>query len=110
MQSLPRLVRQSFGCAYEAPAPSTIAVHPPTGCGYTGERPTVCPGYTTSLPEVQEIAIAHLHWTKGELQNYCRGYSPDAITRGVTMIAGAWADVDNWRMTPVSQGGGREGS
>ena len=33
--------------------------------GAVTNDPETCPGYTTSLPEVIEIARARLHWSKG---------------------------------------------
>ena len=96
--SLPQAQRQSLGCGYE-PSASAVAMwsHP----GYTGPAPTVCPGYSTSLPEVLETAVARLHWSKG--QNI--GDSED-LKDAVLIMEGSYNELQAWLMKPAKDGGG----
>jgi len=109
MQKTPLLNRQLAGCPYAAaPAPALLPmVSPWCGLGYKGPKPTVCPGYTTQLPEVIEGARARLYWSKGELSAFCDGAPPtDALRYAIEIAESAIADVIEWRATPKDRGGG----
>jgi len=99
--------RQSLGCGYE---PRLDRVHldvwrPPIGAsGYSGPDPEWCAGYTTKLPEVSEATMARLHWSKGNLP---MGSAPEDLLTAIVILEGANSSVEHWRMTPVSEGGGR---
>src|SRR5690606_20808444 len=66
----PQIIRMSRGCGYE---PRADRVHltvwqPPTGKnGYSGPVMTTCPGFTANLPQVTEVALARVHWSKGNV-------------------------------------------
>lgn len=82
-------------------------VRPWSGLGYRGDMPTVCPGYSTSLPEVIEIARARAHWAKGQLEAFCGGEPPtNDLMMGIEILDGAIASVLDWRSIPKDQGGG----
>jgi hypothetical protein len=104
--------RQALGCGYEPPIDRARLTmwSPPTGkVGYSGPNATVCAGYSTSLPEVIETAIARRHWEKSQLQMACDGEQPTEETRTMVLILdGAFADVKNWAQTPSKDGGGQE--
>lgn len=108
MQELPLDRRQQLGCGYAPPPSPHLAsiVRPWAGLGYRGPRPTTCPGYTTNLPEVVEIARAHRHWSKGSLEAFCGGPPPEAVITGVEIFDAAMGELEAWRATPASQGGG----
>lgn len=39
--------------------------------GHSGCDPvSICPGFTTALPQVVEVFRAHHHWTNGELKSF----------------------------------------
>jgi hypothetical protein len=70
--------RQQMGCGYETAisgaepwSPSNVFVLWPAD-----DEPTVCPGYTTRLPEVLEAARARIHWQKGAIELACGGEPP----------------------------------
>ncbi len=108
--------RQSLGCAYEAPPASSIPVSTweHRGREYRhGEHDdkgipivNVCPGYLVSLPEVIDVARAHLHWDKSQLATYCRGEVSDEMFYGVETLYGASGECQAWAMRPAKDGGG----
>lgn len=100
------MVRQSMACPYEAAPPEGLRpfVRPPDVEGAT-VTPTVCPGYTTSLPEVIELARAWDWREHGSLRDFCGGYPTEATKRGVELFAGYVADLKHKLMTPRSKGG-----
>lgn len=101
--------RQLLGCGYEPPPADALApmVQPWSGLGYEGPAPTVCPGYSTNLPEVAEVNRAHFHWSKGAL-GLLHPAPTDALLRGVEVLDIANGNVRAWLMTPRSKGGGGE--
>lgn len=81
--------RQLAGCGYLPPPDKDLlpVVRAWNGLGYSGPDPTVCPGYSTNLPEVQEIARAHTHWSKGALMAWLRGQrASEALLIGIEII------------------------
>ena len=108
---LPQLNRQSLGCGYEPAADGRVHLtmwQPPSGAaGYAGPTPTVCAGYSTRLPEVQEVSIARMHWDTGNIGAAFGGDPPtEYMLHAIAIYAGAGNAVRNWAMTPASEGGG----
>ena len=102
--------RQSLGCGYEPP---NDRVHlqlwePPDGrVGYRGGEPTVCPRYTTQLPEVREALIARAHWSTGNLAVACAPDLPsEDLLHAIVILEGGFSEVQRWAMTPAKDGGG----
>ena len=58
--------------------------------------PTVCPGYTTSLPEVIEGARARLHWSKGALTSFCNGNARESVLMAIEILEGASNECQTW--------------
>jgi len=56
-------------------------------------EPTICPGYSTKLPEVAEIARLRLHWSKG---NVPLESLDDNIQRGVETLESSIGDMNDW--------------
>jgi len=111
MEQLTTETRQLMGCPL-APAPPPRAaglVKPWQGLGYAGPSPAVCPGYTVQLPEVIETARARLHWRMGELRSFCGGAAPGALLERIEILEGAARELEEWRLTPATKGGGAEG-
>lgn len=108
--------RQYMACGYEpALDPTRVRLtiwNPPAATatgnvGYRGPNPTVCPGYTTRLPEVQETALLRLHWENGVLRDACGGETPTEETLSlIVVLQGAYNALQRWVMTPASDGGG----
>ena len=66
--------RLSMGCGYEPRSDRASPWQPPDGkVGYEGPTIEHCAGYTTSLPEVIEVARARFHWDKGALAHVLAG-------------------------------------
>ena len=96
-----------MGCAHTAPAPANLrglgGIAVPEGCTTT---PTVCPGYTTRLPEVIEAARARLHWSKGSLDHFVRGYATEQLVIAIEIGESTSNEVQSWAMdNPVKKGG-----
>lgn len=104
----PRAVRQALGCGYEVPVERLTLWSPPLGeKAYRGPSPTMCAGYTTTLPEVVETSLHRAHWDKGSLVAACNGDQPTEETLySVLILAGAFNEVEQWLMTPSKDGGG----
>jgi hypothetical protein len=102
--------RQMAGCPYEPPVPPDLApiVRPWAGLGYAGDMPSVCPGYSTTLPEAIEIARGRMHWSKGELGQFCGGQASEAMIIGIEIAEAAGNEFQAWRTTPSSKGGGAD--
>lgn len=106
----PKLQRQHLACGYEPPLEdaSPVPWGPPRGdVGYSGDTPTVCAGYTTKLPEVREASLARVHWNTGNIGAVFGGDPPgEDILNAIVILESAHNQVERWRMTPVSEGGG----
>lgn len=98
--------RQALGCPYAPEPDQTFRLHVETwtGCGVEPRPatddapafPSVCPGFTTTLPETIEAARAHLHWTKGELTQFCRGYASEALLIGIEVLSTSSGETMSW--------------
>ncbi len=105
-------IRQSMGCGFEPPAPASlprIPWEPPRSqCGFQGEV-TVCPGYTTKLPEVMEIDRMRCHWKVGALRDACDGEQPHEHTLlALEILDSQYNANENYRTTDAKDGGGRQ--
>lgn len=116
MQSQSAQTRQTWGCAYEPPPNENVRrlvqIPAPSGCkqrGATADEPafpSVCPGYTTRLPEVIEIARARLHWSKGAITAFCNGQPRSALLVGIEILEGASNEAQQWAIdNPVKKAG-----
>lgn len=66
---------------------------------WKGETDT-CPGYTTNLPEVIEIARARVHWKEGGgLRDFCDETPSEALRQGVEILEGASNECQRWAMS-----------
>jgi hypothetical protein len=98
--------RASIGCGY---VPRGDRVHlsvwqPPDGRhGYSGPELTTCAGYTCNLPEVREVALARIHWGKGNAN--VLGPSEELLDCIVVMES-SYNQLQSWLLTPSKDGGG----
>lgn len=97
--------RQAMACGHETPL---VNVRPPwspanMGASHTGEY-TLCPGYTTNLPEIVEVARGRLHWSKGSLPVYC--VPNELIVEGIEILEGSTNEMQEWALRPKAKGGG----
>lgn len=101
--------RQLLGCGYLPPPEESkrAYVRPWAGLGYKDKQPTVCPGYTTSLPETIEAARARLHWEKGGPAAIgVTDWEADPLTQGIEILSSQMGEFQMWIATPSSKGGG----
>lgn len=107
MQSTTQQVRQTWGCAFEgAPDENLLPIQMPELPAGTSLEPTVCPGFTTSLPEVIEVARARLHWSKGAIMAFCRGQPRGALLLGIEALEGEIGQCQQWALdNPIKKGG-----
>ncbi len=108
MQTNPRSIRIVLGCGYESLNPAADPWIPPDGdLGFDGEV-TVCPGYSTHLPEVFEVMRARTHWKNGALRDYCDGEQPsEQMLEAIEVLDIAAASCERYWDTPVKDGGGQ---
>jgi len=108
-------MRQAMGCAFldpirddrgELSVPHAIWKHE----GDKSAGQTICPGYTTNLPDVIDIARAHQHWTKGELGTVLGGADglPPVLADGIGQIDESVQRLDGWRMSASNKKGGAQ--
>lgn len=109
-----RQTRQHLTCGYEPRLDDEYrGWFPPDGkIGFrqnakTVRLPTVCPGYTTKLPQVIEIARAHRHWKNGQLGMFAPDVS-EALLFGIEIIDSEINAAQSFEMTPEKDGGGRK--
>jgi hypothetical protein len=52
----------------------------------------ICPGYTTELPDVVDVARAYLHWDKGQLGIATGDVDlPAALLDGIELLSSAYS-------------------
>lgn len=64
-----------------------------------------CPGYTTALPEVQEVAATYPHWKARYLTEYLEEVPSPAILDGISILDRAINDRDIWDLEQTRKGG-----
>lgn len=60
--------------------------------------PSVCPGFTTALPEVIETARARAHWTNGELTQFCDGPATQQMLYALETLQSAENLTQRWAL------------
>lgn len=93
IKELSEEMRQLQGCGY-LPRHEFGKPAAPLDCE---TEPTVCPGFSTALPEVIEIARARLHWSKGSLRDFTRSPS-EALLIGIEVLEGASNEAQSWAL------------
>jgi hypothetical protein len=111
MQKIPADQRRLMACGYEPPVEGARAwTHPGQEPRFEGDPiATVCPGYTTKLPAVIDVAIARLHWQNGELAGYARGEPSEQLMSSIAAYDASSNEMQRWLLTPKSEGGGGPG-
>lgn len=103
----------TIGCGYEPAFEGATPWQPPmppfVRLGYKHEAPKICAAYTTRLPEVQEVARAHMHWEKGALQLFCGGEIPgETLLALIEILDSEVGRAERCAMTARVDGGSRE--
>jgi len=105
MRHLPRDTRIELGCGFE---PRSDYACPPIPVGYEpGEAtvehprgpsaPTVCPGYSTRLPEVIEVTRAYQHWKERTLRDRY-GAIHDHLWLSLEVLGAEVSACESWIM------------
>ncbi len=108
METVSKTIRQTMGCAYEAPAPVGLRVDLPRPIPPDRDlKITTCPGYTTRLPEVIEVARARLHWSKGGPAGIgINNWAESPLCAAIEVLEGASNEVQSWAMdNPIKKRG-----
>lgn len=95
MQQMPRASRRAWGCGFE-PRLELVQIRPWRHQGDANEY-TACPGYTTSLPEVHEIARARMHAKNNMFSAFVRGEPSELLLRGIEVLEAADCDATAYR-------------
>lgn len=97
-RALSRAERSRLGCAYVA---GSTGASPVRGASVEA---TVCPGYSVSLPVVQEVASCRAHWDKGSLSARLQEYEPTGVLMDlVEVAAGALGSCESYFMKPKDE-------
>jgi hypothetical protein len=93
--------RQQLGCGWE-PRAELVQIRPwspkSLDTNWKGKIET-CPGYTTALPEVIEIARARLHAKEfHSLREFCGGAPSETVINGMEILEGATNECTRWSM------------
>jgi len=97
-------LRREMGCGYEAPLeePGSVWAHR----GMT-ERPRHCSVYTTSLPDVTDIALSVVSCGQGGLATLpvlCGGANPPrSLIGGCQILNGAMGAQQSWKNDPKNR-------
>ena len=96
MDQFPATIRQEMRCGYEPALAGALSVFRPPGyeCGEDG--PSVCPGYSTKLPEVREASWARLHWERGSLREWARGEPTDQLIEAIEVLEVQTSKVERY--------------
>jgi hypothetical protein len=97
MERLTDEQRQLSGCGY-LPQPDErvrayVNLSAPLGCK---AEVTMCPGYSTGLPEVIEASRGRLHWSKGNLREFTAGQPTESLMIAIEIIEGASNEMQSW--------------
>ena len=97
-------VRQTMGCGYEPPIDGARPWTPVMLDASHRLEYTLCPGYTTNLPEVVEVVRGRLHWSKGSLPVFC--VPNELIVEGIEILEGSTNGMQVWTLRTKAEGGG----
>lgn len=56
-----------------------------------------CAGYTTTLPDVLDVAMSFAHWETGQLALMCDGEQPPrALLDGIAVLKDSVSELEAW--------------
>lgn len=93
-----------MGCPYEPRHPHATP-WAPRHLVMADARPSVCPGYTTTLPEVQEVVVATPHWEHGTLRDLLGGAPSPAMLAGLSALRAGIKERDAAALEERTKGG-----
>ena len=87
-----------MGCAY---VKGSYGAMPVRGAAV---EVTVCPGYSTALPVVQEVKSCRAHWDKGSLRERTYGDAPTPLLLSlIELAAGSLGACESYFMKPKEE-------
>ena len=108
-------IRQSWRCPYLTPSPPDLerythapcpdGASPPPDHEQGTPWPTVCPGYSTSLPETIEVARAWGWAERGDLRAFTQEQPTEALVDAIELFGDHVDRLKTKLMTPRSKGG-----
>jgi hypothetical protein len=100
MSTTTSIERQHMGCGFEP----MLEVSRPFAPRGVPCKVTVCPGYSTRLPEVIEVSRAYLHWDKGTMRERFAGAEPTpALLDGLELLQGSVRALESYLATPEKE-------
>lgn len=100
MTTYSKHIRAEWGCGHLPAAARSKSVFP-LECDF---RPTICPGYSASLPQVREAASAYAWWDKGQLRDRLGGPPTEAMVTAIDILHGAVVAVQSHALKEASSG------
>lgn len=95
-----KALRREMGCGWLPRAENPAAVW----SGQTGALENrTCPGYTTELPDVIDVARVYWWADKGSIRDRLGGEPPEAIINGVDVLRCAIGDVEHYRIEKAKE-------
>lgn len=97
-----------MACGYEVPLAGAQPPWSPVmlDASHEGEY-TLCPGYTTKLPDVVEVTRLCRHAKMGSLSAFLGKHeATEPALVGMEVFDGACHEVQAWAMKPKAEGGG----
>jgi hypothetical protein len=103
MKSFDTDTRRYMGCGWERPVDGAKPWSPSNlngewKLGREQSDATTCPGYTTNLPQVIEIARARVHWKEGGGLRDFVDQPSELLRQGVEILEGASNELTHWAM------------
>lgn len=94
-----------MGCPYLPPT-DDAAPWTPAHLAVAGVLSTVCPGFSTTTPEVGEVVDAYPHWEHGTLRDHVGGHPSPALLAGLVALKGGMRERDDAAIAERNKKGG----
>lgn len=95
METLTPAMRATLRCGF---MPAAAHVDGQRWSPADGTELTVCAGYSTSLPDVIDVACSYAHWENGALDHACPGGAAKPLLQGIVMLKSATERRATFRM------------
>jgi hypothetical protein len=100
------LERARIACGWLPLAEGAMPVQFPGLQGDDGKPAlTVCPGYTTRLPQVREASEARLHWERGTLRQRVQAEPTQVLLDALQICEGARNELSDHRANSARKDG-----
>ena len=97
-RTVSKSVRQANGCGWETTVQDARPWNPPAWAS-TNLNTSVCPAYSTGLPQVGEVLVLYPHWEKGAVGAYLDGADPSRVVLdGLRYLDIAIGEHSAWKL------------